>query len=147
MNIIDTEIKGQKYKLVKLPPKEGGRLATKVGQMLIGALSDEGGIQSIISSYRNRQPIEGEAKDALSLLESEPKLLSALAGGVSKIDADVLYDCAWDCVKGNLFAESKLHDETAFNAWFEQHPAHLLPVMVWALKENCAGFFEFGGLA
>lgn len=133
-----TEIKGQAYKLAKLAPLQGGRLATRVAQQLASALDDVETIKGLVSG--NREAVEG----ATNIIESQPQLLSALAGGVKRIDADALYDCAIECVRGNLFAESKLHDDHAFNDWFSRHPDHLILVLAWALKVNCAGFFGLG---
>lgn len=142
MSIDVTEtIKGQAYRLIKLDPLQGGRLATRVAQQLSGALGD---VDTIRSLLEGRAASEGVEKIAESLDTS--KLLAALAGGVSKVDANALYDCALECVRGRLFcASGKLHDDHAFNAWFSEHPDSLLLVLVWALKVNCAGFFGLGG--
>ncbi|MNQ86647.1 hypothetical protein D3C85_1018460 [compost metagenome] len=74
-----------------------------------------------------------------------PQMLSALAGGIAKVNGEALFDCGLECIRGNLFAASKLHDDTAINQWFDEHPSHFLLVLAWALKENCAGFFGLGG--
>lgn len=135
-----TVIKGQQYRLVRLSPIEGGRLATRVAQQLAGALDSVEIIKGLVEGR--------EQSGALDVINDQPKLLAALAGGVAKINADALYDCALQCVQGGrLFAESKLHDDHAFNTWFAEHPDHLILVLVWALRENCAGFFGFGGQA
>lgn len=151
-NIVSENIRGQDYKLVKLDPLEAGRLATKVAQNLAGALDDVEVIKSLISSQLSQKQdeiaTEGEQKEAASVLErlmEAPQLISALAGGIAKVDAESLYDCALKCVRGRVFAVQKLHDDTAMNAWFAEHPDHLLLVLVWALKTNVAGFFAFGG--
>lgn len=151
-NIVSENIRGQDYKLIKLDPLEAGRLATKVAQNLAGALDDVEVIKSLISSQLSQKQddiaTEGEQKEAASVLErlmEAPQLISALAGGIAKVDAESLYDCALKCVRGRVFATQKLHDDTAINAWFAEHPDHLLLVLVWALKTNVAGFFAFGG--
>lgn len=151
-NIVSENIRGQDYKLIKLDPLEAGRLATKVAQNLAGALDDVEVIKSLISSQLSHKQdeiaTEGEQKEAASVLErlmEAPQLISALAGGIAKVDAESLYDCALKCVRGRVFAAQKLHDDTAINAWFADHPDHLLLVLVWALKTNVAGFFAFGG--
>lgn len=150
--IVTENIRGQDYKLVKLDPLEAGRLATKVAQNLAGALDDVEVIKSLISSQLSQKQdeiaTEGEQKEAAGVLErlmEAPQLISALAGGIAKVDAESLYDCALKCVRGRVFATQKLHDDTAINAWFADHPDHLLLVLVWALKTNVAGFFAFGG--
>lgn len=150
--IVTETIRGQDYKLIKLDPLEAGRLATKVMQNLAGALDDVEVIKSLISAHLTKpsesEATEGDADNAPSILEKmmeAPQLLSALAGGVAKVDAESLYDCALKCIRGRVFAVSKLHDDTAINAWFADHPDHLLLVLVWALKTNVAGFFAFGG--
>jgi hypothetical protein len=151
-NIVTENIRGQDYRLVKLDPIEAGRLATKVAQNLAGALDDVEVIKSLISSQLSQKQdevaTEGEQKEASGMLErlmETPQLISALAGGISKVDAESLYDCALKCVRGRVFATQKLHDDTAMNAWFADHPDHMLLVLVWALKTNVAGFFAFGG--
>lgn len=151
-NIVSENIRGQDYKLIKLDPLEAGRLATKVAQNLAGALDDVEVIKSLISSQLSQKQddiaTEGEQKEAAGVLErlmEAPQLISALAGGIAKVDAESLYDCALKCVRGRVFAAQKLHDDTAMNAWFAEHPDHLLLVLVWALKTNVAGFFAFGG--
>lgn len=150
--IVTENIRGQDYKLIKLDPLEAGRLATKVAQNLAGALDDVEVIKSLISSHLSQSKddvaTEGEQKEAASILEKlmeAPQLISALAGGIAKVDAESLYDCALKCVRGRVFAGQKLHDDNAINAWFADHPDHLLLVLVWALKTNVAGFFAFGG--
>lgn len=151
-NIVSENIRGQDYKLIKLDPLEAGRLATKVAQNLAGALDDVEVIKSLIGSQLSQKQdeiaTEGEQKEAAGVLErlmEAPQLISALAGGIAKVDAESLYDCALKCVRGRVFAAQKLHDDTAMNAWFAEHPDHLLLVLVWALKTNVAGFFAFGG--
>lgn len=149
MGIDVTEtIKGQQYRLIKLDPMQGGRLATRVAQQLAGALGDVETIKSLIEGYSSQK--EGGEGDMgpLALINDQPRLLAAMAGGVSKINAEALYDCALQCVQGGrLFAAGKLHDDHAFNVWFSEHPDHLLLVLAWALKANCAGFFGLGGKA
>jgi hypothetical protein len=150
--IIDEVIRGQQYRLMKLDPLEAGRLATKVAQNLAGALDDVEVIKSLVSSQlpqnKDEAATEGDQSPAVSMLEKvmeTPQLISALAGGIAKVDAESLYDCALKCVRGRLFAAHKLHDDTSINAWFAEHPDHLLLVLVWALKTNVAGFFALGG--
>ncbi|MNE52142.1 hypothetical protein D3C80_1468000 [compost metagenome] len=109
-------------------------------------------IKGLIAGYAGAK--EGGGKDGngaaspLDMLNDQPRLLAAMAGGVAKINAEALYDCALQCVQGGrLFAASKLHDDHALNQWFAEHPDHLLLVLAWALKVNCAGFFGLGGKA
>lgn len=151
-NIVTENIRGQDYRLIKLDPLEAGRLATKVAQNLAGALDDVEVIKSLISSHLSQSKDDeakvGEQTEAAGMLEKlmeAPQLISALAGGIAKVDAESLYDCALKCVRGRVFAGQKLHDDNAINAWFADHPDHLLLVLVWALKTNVAGFFAFGG--
>lgn len=146
------EIKGQKYRLMKLSPLEGGRMATLVGRNLAAAL-DGDAIKSLITGYAKRKDGEeagadqAEAADKLESMLDQANMLSALAGGVARINADELYSQALTCIRGNLFADHKLHDDTALNLWFDERPSHLLPVLAWALKVNCAGFFGLGETA
>lgn len=149
--IVTETIKGQPYRLIKLDPLAGGRLATQVGQILAVAAGDVETIKSLIQSHIDRskeapEALAGEeAKTNLERLLEAPQLLAAMAGGVAKIDADALYEMGLKCIRNQLFADRKLHDDTALNQWFESRPDHLLLVMAWALKVNCAGFFGFGG--
>lgn len=155
MQIVEETIKGQKYRLLKLSPLEGGRLATLVARQLAGAL-DGDSIKELMQGYARHK--EGEAKEGteaeakpknpLAMLMDNSAMLSALAGGIARLDADGLYESALKCIRGgNLFADAKLHDENALNVWFDQHPDHLLLVLVWALRVNCAGFFGLGAKA
>lgn len=146
----ECEIKGQKYRLMKLSPLEGGRLATLVGRNLAAAL-DGDAIKSLISGYAKRKEAteqagehENEAASKLESMLDESNMLAALAGGVARINADELYNQALTCIRGNLFADHKLHDDTAINLWFDDRSSHLLPILAWALKVNCAGFFGLG---
>lgn len=148
--IVTETIKGQAYRLVKLDPLEGGLLATQVIQILAVAAGDAETIKSLIQSHidnsKDVQAAEGqEVKGQLEKLMEAPQLLAAMAGGVSKIDARALYALGLKAIRNQLFADRKLHDDTALNQWFESRPDHLLLVMVWALRVNCAGFFGFGG--
>lgn len=151
--IVDEVIRGQQYRLMKLDPIEAGRLATKVAQNLAGALDDVEIIKSLISSQASAASDSAQQDDPakegmtakIEKLMDSPQLISALAGGVAKVDAESLYECALKCVRGKLFAAQKLHDDTAFNAWFAEHPDHMLLVLVWALKSNVSGFFALGG--
>lgn len=148
--IVTETIKGQAYRLVKLDPLEGGLLATQVIQILAVAAGDAETIKSLIQSHiengKEAQVAEGQqAKSQLEKLMEAPQLLSAMAGGVAKIDARALYTLGLKAIRNQLFADRKLHDDTALNQWFESRPDHLLLVMVWALRVNCAGFFGFGG--
>jgi hypothetical protein len=150
-NMVTETIKGQAYRLIKLDPIAGGRLATQVGQILAVAAGDVETIKSLIQSHIDNSKeapelAEGEqAKSQLEKLLEAPQLLSAMAGGIAKIDADALYDMGLKCIRNQLFADRKLHDDMALNQWFESRPDHLLLVMAWALKVNCQGFFGFGG--
>lgn len=145
----ECEIKGQKYRLMKLSPLEGGRMATLVGRNLAGAL-DGDAIRNLIAGYAKRKEAEEDAAATVHAAEKlegmldQASMLSALAGGVARINADELYSQALTCIRGNLFAEHKLHDDTAMNLWFDERPSHLLPILAWALKVNCAGFFGLG---
>lgn len=149
MKLEEHTIDGQKYKLMKLSPLEGGRLATLVGRNLAAALDGES-IKSLISGYAKRKEATEAAEattDAAQKIESmldQAGMLSALAGGVARIDADALYDYGLTCIRGNLFADHKLHDDQAINLWFSDRPSHLLPILAWALKVNCSGFFGLG---
>lgn len=149
--IVTETIKGQAYRLVKLDPLEGGLLATQVIQILAAAAGDAETIKSLIQSHLDKskdatEPTDGQdVKSQLEKLMEAPQLLSAMAGGVAKIDARALYALGLKAIRNQLFADRKLHDDTALNQWFEGRPDHLLLVMVWALRVNCAGFFGFGG--
>lgn len=146
----ETTIGGQRYKLLKLSPLEGGRMATLVGRQLAAAL-DGDAIKGLMESYAKRQESAGteqpEDTSKIGLLIQNVDMVTALAGGIGKVDADALYDHALACIRGNLFADHKLHDDTAINMWFDERPQQLLPVLAWALKVNCSGFFGLGGKA
>lgn len=133
--ITRTEIRNTPYALVRLDPLRGGRLAARVGRIIAGALADQGALQSAIDAFKDGLAVADTIMD-------QPQLLAALAGGVKNLDAEGLYDCAVEFARGNLFAgDKKLHDDHAFSSWFAEHPDHLLLVLVWVLRVNCAGFF------
>ncbi len=132
--IVRTEIRGTAYAVARLDPIRGGKLAARVGRILAGALADQDAIMSAVEAFKG-----GNAADTLM---DQPQLLAALAGGVKNLDAEALYDTSMEFARGNLFAgDKKLHDDTAFNAYFTEHQDHLLLVLVWVLRVNCAGFF------
>lgn len=151
----DKTINGRAYKLVKLPPLEAGEMATCVAQILAGAASEIDLLKALASTVSEnlpslKQAVEGGAdKVALGvkMLEDAPALLSALAGGVAKVDAKALYALGLRCIRGQLFATTKLVDDRALNAYFSEYPEDLLLVMVWAIQVNCAGFFGLRVLA
>lgn len=149
MSAIEREtIRGTAYAVTRLDPLRGGRLAVKVGGILAAALADQGAIEQIVNAYRDSQKTPDVAPAALDGLLGQPQLLAALAGGVHKLDTDALYDAAMDFARGKLFAgDRKLHDDAAFNAHFTEHPDHLMLVLAWVLRVNCAGFFGLGGRA
>lgn len=134
-------IKGKSYRLVKLPPLQGGRLALRVGQLLAGALADAEAARALFGMAS--VSTEGDVKASIAkLMQDNSGIVAALAGSVSKIDAGVLYDCALECVKAGLFSDDgKLADDNALNTHFAERPDALLLVLAWALRVNCAGFF------
>jgi len=135
-----TTIRGMAYRLVKLNPIQGGRLALRVGTLIAAAAEDTSLIGELINAHKGQ-----EGSDKLASLVDAPKLMQALAGGLAKLDADVLFDIGMQCIRGNLFTPTrKLHDDTAIDDHFGEHPDHMLMVMAWAIKENCAGFFGLG---
>ena len=151
MNYVNTNIKGTDYRLIRLDPVKGGRVAVRVGALLAAAAADLDGVTALVDAYKNRAqvtPADGSpVPSGLEALTSMPKLLAAMAVGIAKIDSDVLYDLALQCVRGNLFADQKLTDDEAINRYFATRQDHLFLVLAWALKENCAGFFGFAGRA
>lgn len=133
MSTETTEIRGTSYRLARLDPLRGGRIAARVGRILAAALADAGAIGELIAAAKS-----GAAVGDMS----ETKLIEALAGGVQGLDTDALYDSALEFARGNLFAgDRKLHDDSTLNAHFREHPDHLMLVLAWVLKVNCAGFF------
>lgn len=136
------EFRGVDYRLVRLDPIKGGRLALRVGKVLAGGLEgNEEGIAKLIAAVKDSGGEDGTEKK-LSELFGEASLLATLAGGVANLDTDLLFTSALECITGNLFAgQVKLHDDTKVRAHFAEHPDHLLMVMAWALRVNCAGFF------
>lgn len=142
MKTVDTTIGSTAYRLIKLDPIKAGRVATRVASIMAAAADNAESVSALISAYRTRGEVPKDA-DALAKLAAVPDLLAALAGGVAKVDTDALYDLALSCVRGQLFADRKLNTDEDFAAHFskDEHAGDLLPVLGWALKENCAGFF------
>lgn len=139
MKTSETTIGGVSYRLFRLNPVDGARLATRVGAQLAAAAASVETVGALIQAFKARG--DAGVGDAVTDMLGTPQLLAALAGGVAKVDADELYTIGLKFAVGNVFADVKLHDEAAFNRHFEDHPENLLPVLVWAIRENCAGFF------
>jgi hypothetical protein len=93
-----------------------------------------------LASTKQESGDEGLGSRLAALLDS-PELLAALAGGLGRLNTDALYDAGLSCMRGNLFASTKLTDDAALNRHFCECPADLFPVMAWALRVNCSGFF------
>lgn len=136
-------INGTLYKLHRLEPIPAARVATRVAQLLAPLAQDTDCIRRLIEGAQAAKDAGGEVGALLEHVD----LLSALAGGVSKIDGEALFDAAMKCVDGRVFVETRLHDERAFNAHFADHANDLMPLLVWAVKENCSGFFDLGAVA
>lgn len=150
--IVSAHYGGVDYRLVKLPPKDAGRLALRVGQIMAALAQDKERVAVLITKAKSAMAAGGTPADKAEAAKKaifddvigSSDMLAALAGSISNIDADKLYDIGLECVSGKLFAEHKLHDDTAFNAHFQEHPKNMLPIMAWAIKENCGGFFGLG---
>lgn len=142
MKYSETTIGSTNYRLIRLDPIKAGRVATRAASILAAAADDAEAITALIDAYRKR-PAPTEGADAVAKLANVPDLLAAMAGGVAKIDSDALYDLALTCVRGNLLADRKLNTDDDINEHFDDEATrdNLLPVLGWALKENCAGFF------
>lgn len=154
--ILEKTINGQAYRLVKLPPLSAGRVASIVAQALAGALSDASTVSTLLGTLKNRaaeKAPEGDpvadtlAGKVLDVLGDDAAVLAALAGGLQNIKVDALYRAGEECLVGQLFADTKLHDRAAVERHFGDRPQDLFPVMVWALRENCTGFFGKGAPA
>ena len=146
MKTSETIIGSVPYRLFRLDPITGARVATRVATALAPALGDLDTVQSLIDTFKAK-PAEQSTGEAAAAMFSAPKLMAALAGGVAKVDADAIFDLGMQCVRGNLFADVKLASDDAFNAHFAEHEQNMLPVLVWAIRENCAGFFGLRGRA
>lgn len=143
-------IGGRDYKLHRLEPLVAGRIAARVAQLLAPVLKDQGLIKLLIDGARTPQtPAEGApaAPGGIASLMGNEGLLSALASGVAGVDPEELFEVGLKCIRGRLFTDKRLHDDEALNRHFEEFQSDLLPVMAWAIKENCAGFFGFGAKA
>lgn len=142
---VDQEIRGVKYRLTRLPMRDAGRVALRVGQVLAGALEDAKAVRGLVGMLNQAKDEGGEAVKLLDLLKSDESLLAALAGGVAKLDAATLYDLGLECITGHLFGETgKLADNDAVDQYFATHQDHLFLVLAWALRVNCSGFFGKG---
>lgn len=142
------------YRLVRLDPMVAGRVAARTGQLLAHGLADNGDmVRDLIGTFQKQKAAENAGEDApksklLDMLEDAPMLISALAGGFSKIEVGELYDLATQCVVNRLFAKNtRLNDMSALNRHFSEYPGHLLQILVWGLQVNCKGFFVLGVLA
>lgn len=152
--IVSKEFGGVPYRLERLTPRRGGLIAARVGQLLAAAIGDDAEAIKALSSALKPSAEEGATPPKLDLakmLSDNAGLLAAFTGGVARLDVDKLYAAAFECVQGKLFAHvgqengQRLHDDTAFDKHFNEYPANLLPVLVWALQVNASGFFAFGG--
>lgn len=136
MSDVTKEIRGTRYRLLRLPVRDAGRLAMQVGQLLAAALAGVEDLGALVKKLT-----AGEGVEALL---SDQNLLSALAGGVANLDAVKLYDLALTAIEGRLFADRKLNTGDDVDAYFADKQGDLFLVLVWALQVNCAGFFGKG---
>lgn len=121
------------YRILKMNPMKGGRFALKVAKTIAPALSTDDDILGSLSNFKE--------EDGASII------LKVLAGAVSNVDADAVYELGMEALKHECFAgQRKLSDESHFNSHFSEHPGDLLKVMVFAVRVNCKGFLDIRGL-
>lgn len=98
------------------------------------------------------------AKGSVDQLDSgdETKMTLAIVKIIAKLDTELIYDAAFQiiahckCFAAAKSGEIQLSDASGNvnNAMIDKHfsdyPANLFPFLVWVLKEELGGFFDFG---
>lgn len=136
-------IDGRKYQLVVMPPWQGAEFAAEVAGLLTGALASEAGEAKELSDMKSDISSGGMSDDMIKRVTSmvmrilphiKPKEFTALARQAFR-GSDL-------SVGGDMLSEEGLFDQH-----FGKHRGDYFPVAIWAIKENCAGFFGGGGTA
>lgn len=143
-DIKSLEAGDRKYKLVVMAPWVGAHYATKVSGLLAKALAGEAGEAKDLSDMKSE--IEGGGMSE--------ELVSRIVGMVTRIlphlDPDTFTELAREAFKNSEVTApngNNLSDEGLFDEWFGKHRGDYFPVAIWAIKENCSGFFVEGGEA
>jgi hypothetical protein len=126
-------IAGRRYELTKLPIITSGRIAARVGSKLVPAITS-------ISIPDIQSCKDGD-------IDSIKKALGSLSGVLDKIDPELIFDDAMECIRNGCTVDgipiSQHHD---FEKHFSECPQDLFPALIWALKENIGGFFDLAAL-
>lgn len=136
------KIGGNTYKLVVMAPWHGAAYAARVAGLVSKSLAGEA------EEAKNL----AELKEGISSGGISDKLITRIVSMVARIlphiDPDQFSELAKTAFnKSQVTAPngSSLSEEGLFDEWFNDHRADFFPVAIWAIKENCAGFFVGGG--
>lgn len=138
------KVDDREYKLVVMPPWSGAVYAAKVGGLLTKALAGEAGEAKDLSDMKSEIAGGGMSEELIG------RIVSMVTRILPHIDPDKFSELAQEAFRNSEVTApngSKLSDEGLFDEWFGNHRGDYFPVAIWAIKENCAGFFVGGGSA
>ena len=136
------DIEGKVYRLEVMAPWIGAAYATKVGGLLTKALAGEASEAKGISDIKS--DIADGGMDA-KLVE---RIMHMIMRILPHIDPDKFSELAREAFLNSKVTApngSELSDEGLFDEWFTKNKGDYFPVAIWAIKENCSGFFVGGG--
>ena len=128
------------YKMAVMPPWSGASFAAEVSSLLAGALGGEAVEAKTLSGLAG-----GNVSD-----EFIAKAASMVMRLLPHIDSKEFTKLARRCfIESQVTAPdgSNLGEEGLFDDWFGRNRGDYFPVAIWAIKENCSGFFAGGGMA
>lgn len=136
------QIGEREYKLVVMSPWRGATYAAKVGGLLTKALAGEAGEAKDLADMKSQIAGGGVSDELIQ------KIISMITRIIPHIDPDKFSQLAQEAFKHSEVTApngNQLADEGLFDEWFEKHRGDFFPVAIWAIKENCSGFFVGGG--
>jgi hypothetical protein len=134
-------IDGRKYQLVVMAPWDGAEFAAEVAGLLTGALAGEA------SEAKDLSDIKGEiAGGGMSegMIKRIPDMVMRILPHIKPREFTRLARQSFRDSELSVGGD-KLSEEGLFDQHFGKHRGDYFPVAVWAIKENCAGFFVGGG--
>ena len=136
-------IADREYKMVVMSPWTGAAYAARVVGLLTKALAGEASEAADLAEAKGDIATGGLTDDKIK------KIMSMVMRVLPHLDADTFTELAREAfsnssvsVRGQEIYESGLFDEH-----FNKHRGDYFAVAIWAIKENCTGFFVGGGPA
>lgn len=132
------------YKLVVMAPWDGAAFAAEVASLLTGALAGEAAEAKDLSDMKDNIAGGGMSEELIGRITSMVMRL------LPHIKPKEFTRLARQCFTASELTApngAKLDEEGLFDEWFNRHREDYFPVAIWAIKENCSGFFVGGGSA